>query len=43
MIEIVKEEGAYMLLTQLPVLYLILGEVAGVDAVVERAYKVRDF
>ena len=38
-----KEEGAYMLLTQLPILYLILREGAGVDAGVGRAYGVRDF
>ncbi len=38
-----KEEGAYDLLTQLPVLYLILRYGAGVDAGVGRAYGVRDF
>ena len=42
-IEMAKEEGAYMLLTQLPVLYLIIREGAGVDAGVGRAYGVRDF
>ena len=42
-IEMAKEEGAYKLLTQLPVLYLILRERAGVDAGVGRAYGVRDF
>ena len=41
-IEIPKEEGAYMLLTQLPVLYLILGEGAGVYTEDERAYGVWD-
>ena len=43
MIEMAKEEGAYMLLTQLPVLYIILRAGAGVDAGVGRAYGVRDF
>ena len=43
MIEIVKEEDAYMLLTQLPVLYLILRTGAGVDAGVGRACGVWDF
>jgi len=38
-----KEEDAYELLTQLPVLYLILREEAGVDAGVGRAYGVLDF
>ena len=42
-IEIAKEEGAYKLLIQLPVLYLILLEGAGVDAGAGRAYGVRDF
>ena len=42
-IEVAKEVGAYMLLTQLPVLYLIFREGAGVDAGVGRAYGVRDF
>ena len=37
-----KEEGAYMPTVQLPVLYLILREGAGVDAGVGRAYGVRD-
>jgi len=38
-----EEEGAYKLLTQLPVLYLILRKGAGVDAGIGRAYGVRDF
>ena len=38
-----KEEGTYMLLTQLPVLYLILKKGAGVDAGVGQAYGVLDF
>ena len=38
-----EEEGAHKLLTQLPVLYLIPREGAGVDAGVGRAYGVRDF
>jgi len=38
-----KEEGAYKLLTQLPVMYLILREGTGVDARVGRAYGVLDF
>ena len=42
-IEIAKEEGAYMLLTKLPVRFLILREGAGVDVGVGRAYRVRDF
>jgi hypothetical protein len=42
-IEMAEEEGAYKLLTQLPLLYLILREGAGVDAGVGRAYGVRDF
>ena len=42
MIEIVKEEDAYMLLTQLLVLYFIFGEGAGVDTEDERAYGVWD-
>jgi len=41
--EIAKKEGAYKLLTQLPVLHLILKEGAGVDAGVGQAYEVRDF
>ena len=42
-IEIAKEEGACKLLTQLPVLYLILRVGAGVDAGTGRTYGVRDF
>jgi len=42
-LEMAPEEGAYMLLTQLPVLYLILRAGAGVEAGVGRAYRVRDF
>ena len=42
-IKITKEECAHDLLTQLPVLYLIFREGAGVDAGVGRAYGVRDF
>jgi len=38
-----KEEGAHMLLTQLPVLYHIFRGGAGVDAGVWRAYGVQDF
>jgi len=43
MIEIVKEEDAYMLLTQLPVLYLTLRARTGVDAGIGRACGVWDF
>jgi len=42
-IEMAKGQGANKLLTQLPVMYLILIEGAGVDAGVERAHIVRDF
>jgi len=42
-IEMAKEEDAYKLLTQLPVLSPILREGAGVDAGIGRAYGVRDF
>ena len=38
-----KEEGAHMLLTQLPVLYHIFRGGAGVAAGVGRAYEVSDF
>jgi len=38
-----KEKDAYKLLTQLPVLYLILRAGAGVDAGGGRACGVRDF
>jgi len=38
-----EEEGAYELLTQLPVLYLIPREGALVDAGIGRAYGVLDF
>jgi len=45
-IEMAKGQGANKLLTQLPVMYLILNliliEGAGVDAGVRRAYGVRD-
>ena len=42
-IEMAKQDDAYMLLTQLPVLYPILREWAEVDAGVGRANGVRDF
>lgn len=37
------EEDALRALTQLPVLYLILREGAGIDAEVGRAHGVRDY
>ena len=42
-IEMAKQDDAYKLLTQLPHLYLIPREGAGVDAGVRRAHGVRDF
>jgi len=41
-LEITKEEGAYKLLTQLPVLYLILRAGAGVDAGGDLEWEVGD-
>ena len=42
-IEITREKDVYKWLTQLPVLYLILREGAGVSAGVVRACGVQDF
>ena len=42
-LEMAPEDGAYMLLTQLPALYLILRAGAGVDAGGGRTYGVWDF